>query len=132
VLAAVAAAPGDAEAKASAAIGAFVDWLQADPRRARVLFTEGLDGPLSAQRIRLEREFAAIIAEQGRAFYGVAAGSDGIVEVTAMLLASGIGGLIMAWLEGDLAVSRDELVADTTALFVAAGQAAVEIARREA
>jgi len=132
VLAAVSAAPHAAEAKAGAAIGAFVDLLQEDPRRARVLFTEGLDGPLSAQRVQLERAFAAIIAAQGREFYGVAPGGHGIVEVTALLLASGMGGLLLAWLEGQLSLTRDELVADVTALFVAAGAAAVQIASRRA
>jgi AcrR family transcriptional regulator len=132
VLAAVAAAPDDAPAKVSAAIGAFVDLLDEDPRRARVLFTEGIGGPLTAQRLQLERAFAAVIAAQGREFYGTAPGDDRIVDVTALLLASGLGSLMLAWLQGELPLTRDELVEDVTALFVAAGEAAVGIARRRA
>lgn len=131
VVAAVADAPDDAAAKAAAAIGAFVDLLDEDPRRGRLLFTEDLGAPaLVRRRVTLVRAFASIIAAQGREFYGGAPGDHHIVEVTALLLASGLGGVVLARLEGELAVTRDELVADVTALFVAAGQAATQIAGR--
>jgi AcrR family transcriptional regulator len=70
VVVAVAAEPGDAEAKARAAIGRFVDLLVADPRKARVAFTEAEGNDALLQRRRDGRRmFAQLIAEQARSFY---------------------------------------------------------------
>lgn len=132
VLAAVATAQETAQAKAHAAIGAFVDVLEADPRRGSVLFTEALSEPLTARRVALLRMFATIIAGQARAFYAAEPGEDRVVELTALLLAGGLSDVLMAWLDGALELTRDELVDDVTALFVAAGDAAVAIARARA
>lgn len=134
VLESVTAAPDDAGAKAEAAIGAFVDLLVEDPRRARLLFTEAVgEAALMERRRQLRAVFVEMIAAQGREFYGgEAPGDDRIVEVTALMLGDGLAGLLLAWVEGELEMDRDALVADASALFVATGQAAVEIARRRA
>lgn len=128
VLTAVAAAPEDAERKSHAAVGAFVDLLVEDPRKARVAFTEAEGNELLVRRRREGlRMFAALMAEQARAFYGGPAQSDHIADVTALLLAGGMAELLMAWVDGDVPVTRDELVADCAALFAAAGAAASAI-----
>lgn len=131
VLEAVAAAPDDAEAKSHAAIAAFVDMLEDDPRKARVLFVEAM-GSAAMMRRRLEvlRTFARLIADQAREFYRPPAGSGRLLETTAFLLAGGLAELLMAWVEGDLESTRDELVGDCAALFAATGAAAAGIARR--
>ena len=134
VIVAVAEAPGDAEAKARAAIGSFVDLLVEDPRKARVAFTEaeGNDALLRRRRDG-RRMFARLIAEQARAFYGAPpAHVDHIVEVTATLLAAGLAELLIAWLDGDVAATRDELVDDVAALFAGTGGTAAAIARERA
>jgi AcrR family transcriptional regulator len=131
VLAAVTAAPEEAEAKSRAAIAAFVDLLEQDPRKARILFSEAM-GHEALVRRRLDglKMFSGLIADQARAFYRVPRDADRLVETTALLLAGGLGQLLMAWLDGDLASTRDELVDDVAALFAATGEAAAEIARR--
>ena len=134
VVEAVAAAPGDAEAKSHAAIGAFVDVLVEDPRKARVAFNEaeGNEALLRRRRDGL-RLFARLVAEQARAFYGAPPDhADHIIDVTATLLAGGLAELLPAWLDGQVAATRDELVDDVAALFAATGGTAAAIARRRA
>ncbi len=133
VLAAVADAPADAERKARAAVGAFVDLLVEDPRKARVAFSEA-EGHEQLVRRRREalRLFARLMAEQARAFYGTVEDQDRLVEVTAIMLAGGMAELFVAWLDGDVAATRDELVEDGAALLAATGDAASAIARGRA
>lgn len=130
VVAAVEAAPDDAPAKARAAVEAFVSLLEDDPRKARVMFGEALGVPaLERRRREVLRMFAAIIREQGRAFYRAPAGADVLLDTTAYLLAGGLAELLLAWVEGELSADRDELVADVAALIAATGEAAAAIAR---
>lgn len=137
VLAAVEAAPDEAGAKARAAVGAFVDLLVEDPRKARVAFreAEGHDALVRRRRDAL-RLFARLMAEQARAFYEAPgrpdADAERIVDVTAIMLSGGIAELLVAWLDGDVPATRDELVEDCAALVAATGDAASAIARRRA
>lgn len=133
VLAAVAAAPDEAEAKSRAAVGAFVDLLVEDPRKARVAFSEAQGHELLVRRRRDGlRMFARLMAEQARAFYAPAEGADRLVDVTAIMLAGGMAELFVAWLDGDVPATRDELVEDCAALLAATGDAAFAIARLRA
>ena len=131
VLEAVTAAPDEAEAKSRAAVAAFVDLLVEDPRKSRILFMEAM-GHEALMRRRLDglKMFAGLIAGQARAFYRPPAGSDRLVETTALLLAGGLAELLIAWVDGDLDSTRDELVDDCAALLAATGEAAVALARR--
>jgi AcrR family transcriptional regulator len=131
VLTAVATAPDDAERKAHAAVGTFVDLLVEDPRKARVAFAETQgDDALTQRRRDGLRMFARLTAEQALDFYGAPADVDRIVQLTATLLAGGLSELLMAWLDGDVEATRDELVDDCAMLFAAAGETAAAIARR--
>ena len=77
VLAALPDAPDDARAKARAAIGAFVDFVADDPRRARVLFVEAMGSePLARRRFETVRMFSGLVAEQARSFYRLPDVSD--------------------------------------------------------
>jgi hypothetical protein len=53
-----------------------------------------------------------------------------VVETTALMLAGGLSETLLAWIDGTLAVARQQLVEDCAELFVAAGEAAVRIAAR--
>lgn len=132
VLTAVAAAPDDAGSKARAAVGAFADLLAEDPRKARVAFgeAEGNDALVRRRRDGL-RLFARLMAEQARAFYEPegAAVDDPIVEIAALLLAGGMAELFVAWLDGDVQATREQLVEDVAALLAATGDAASAIAQ---
>jgi AcrR family transcriptional regulator len=135
VLAAVADAPDDAERKSRAAVGAFVDLLVDDPRKARVAFSEAEGNELLIRHRRAAlRMFAGLMGEQARAFYGGPGGDgeDRIVEITALLLSGGLAELLLAWIEGDVRATRDELVEDCAALFAAAGETATAIGARRA
>ena len=133
ILAAFDAAPVDAGAKSKATIGAFVMHVTDDPRRARVLFAEALGNEALARR-RLDAMHAmwALLARYARAFYGRPDDADPIGDVAAALLAGGLAELVIAWLDGRIAVSREQLVEDVAALWVVTGEGAVAIARSRA
>jgi AcrR family transcriptional regulator len=121
VVAAVEAAPHDARAKARAAIDAFVGMLSDDPRLARAILVESL----ASEALRERREaalgdFAGLVSEQGRAFYGERAVPEDDARLTALALVGALAELLMRWTNGSLDVSRERLVDHCTGLFVAA------------
>jgi len=123
----------DARAKARAAIEGFVRFATDDPRRARVMFVEAVGvEALMRRRSAAMSLFAKVIADRGGEFYGAPADADPVLELTASLLAGGLTELLVTWLDGRIAISREELVDDVTELFVATGEGAVAIARRRA
>jgi AcrR family transcriptional regulator len=124
VLAAVEAAPHDARKKARAAIGAFVELLTDDPRRARaMLVTSQSSEPLRRRREAATSAFAQLVSEQAQRFYGGKALDRHDAELTALALVGGIAELLVRWLDGGLAVPRERLIEHCTALFVAAADA---------
>ena len=130
---AVAAAGGDARAKAGAAIGAFVELVTDDPRKARVLFIEAMGSEaLGKHRFETLRMFAALVADQARSFYGMDDASDPLVETTALMLVGGLAETLLAWLDGTIKITRQQLVADCADLFVATGEASVRLVRARA
>ncbi len=130
VLEAVRSAPDDAHAKARAAIGDFVRHVTRDPRRARIVFSEALgSAALARRRFETLHLFAHMIAEQGRAFYGLT-GNDRLADTTAYLLAGGLAELLLAWRDGTIDSTLEQLIDDCTELFVATGEAAVVMAGR--
>jgi AcrR family transcriptional regulator len=122
VLAAVAAAPEDAEPRAHAAIGAFVDLVAEDPNRARVVLVEATGSDALDQRRREAiGGFARLVRDQAAEFYGVRRGSRlKDAELTAHALVGAVAQLLTAWLSGELDVSKRRLVDHATALFVTA------------
>jgi AcrR family transcriptional regulator len=130
VLDAVLAAPDSAPEKARAAIGAFVDLVADDPRRAGVLFGDAPEiAALTERRLQTTRAFATLVAAQARAFYGIPVGEDALVDTTAAMLTGGLAQTLLAWTSGTLQTTRDQLVEHCATLFVAAGEAAVALTR---
>ena len=130
VLAAIEASPREARARSRAAIAAFVELMTDDRRKGRVAFVEALGSEaLARRRYEAIRAFAAILVEQAREFYGMPDGNDQLVELTSFMLVGGLAEALMAWLGGELSTSREQLIEDSTDLFVATGEAAVSIAR---
>jgi AcrR family transcriptional regulator len=131
VLDAVAGAGETAEEKARAAIAAFVDLVAGDPRKARVLFVEAPSSEaLTRRRGETLEMFAGLIAAHGREFYEVPSGEDALIATAARMLAGGLAQTLLAWVDGSLPTTRDALIGDCAALFVAAGEAAVARARQ--
>jgi AcrR family transcriptional regulator len=133
ILDAVQDAPPEPAAQAHAAIATFVDQLTHDPRRARVAFAEALGSEaLARRRLQAMRAMAQLIAEHGRAAYGAPPQADTLVDITAALLAGGIAELLIAWLDGAIDATRDELIADCAALFMVTAEGAAAIGRERA
>jgi AcrR family transcriptional regulator len=133
ILEAVHDAPPDPAAQARAAIATFVDQLTQDPRRARVAFAEALGSEaLARRRLQAMRAMAQLIADHGRIAYGAPPEADTLVEITASLLAGGIAELLIAWLDGAIDATRDELVEDCAALFMVTAEGAAAIGRKRA
>jgi AcrR family transcriptional regulator len=129
VLEAVDGAEHDARAKAHAAIGAFVELVTDDPRKARVLFMEAVGSePLALRRFETVRMFAALVAQHGRAFYGIAGGT--LVDTTALMLVGGLAETLLSWLGGAPQVTREQLIEDCTDLFVLTGEGALRRVRQ--
>jgi AcrR family transcriptional regulator len=127
VVAASVAAPADARAKARAAIAAFVELIGVDPRKARVLFVEARAvEALEQRRFEAMHGMAALVAAQGRAFYGITA-PDRLTDMTAMMLVGGLTETLLAWLDGTLHATREQLIADCADLFTVMGEAAAAL-----
>lgn len=130
VVAAVSEARHEARAKAHAAIDASVEVLTDDPRKVRVLFVEAMGSEaLTRRRMQTVRSFAEIVSEQARIFYGIRGPSDPLVQTTALMLVGGLTETLLAWLDGTLRMSREELVNTCTDLFVATGERASALVR---
>jgi AcrR family transcriptional regulator len=133
ILEAVRAAPPAPAAQAHAAITTFVDELTRDPRRARVAFAEALGSEaLARRRLQAMRAMAGLIADHGRRAYGWVPQADTLVDITAALLAGGIAELLIAWLDGAIAATREELVDDCAALFMVTAEGAAALGRGRA
>jgi AcrR family transcriptional regulator len=127
VIAAVAAAGEDRHDRAEAAMRAVVDGLTHDARRARVVFIEALGSEALARRRRETlRELSSVIEALGEASYEVLP-ADPLTKVTSVLLAGGIVELLVAWIDGSIEVSEQQLVSDAAALVVELGDAATAI-----
>jgi AcrR family transcriptional regulator len=128
VLDAVSGAPAEARAKAHAAISAFVELVTDDPRKARVLFVEAMGSePLARRRFETLRMFAQLVGAQARDFYGMDDVADPFVEESALMLVGGLAEILLAWLDGIIHVTREQLIEDCTALFVTTGEGAVRL-----
>jgi AcrR family transcriptional regulator len=131
VLKGVASAPSDdPRAAARAAIGAFVSLLTDDPRKSRVLFVEAMGSEaLTRRRFETLRVFAQLVAGQARAFYRTPDAVDPLVEESALLLVGGLAEILLAWLDGTLHVTQEQLIDDCTDLFVLTGEGTVRLVR---
>lgn len=128
VLAAVEDSPHEARPRTRAAIGAFVELLTDDPRKARVAFVEALGSEaLAKRRYETISNFAALLGDQARDFYGAPPRGARLLDLTSFVLVGGLAEALIAWLAGELEATRDELIEDCTDLFVATGEAAVQI-----
>jgi AcrR family transcriptional regulator len=128
VLAAVRAAPEDALAKARAAIGAFVELVTDDPRKARVLFVEAVGSRmLTRRRFAAQRMFGELVASQARSFYEVSDAGDPLIDELALMVVGGFTEILLAWLDGRIHVTRTQLIEDCADLFVSTGESAVRL-----
>lgn len=125
IVTAVAAAPDDSKAKSRAAITAAVELLTDDPRKARFIFVEAIaHRTLSARRSEVMRNFSEMVLMQAQHFYGPEASFrvGDRAHFAAVHLVGGLFETMNGWLNGDLNITRDELIERSTDLFVVVGE----------
>lgn len=121
-LALTTAAP-EGRAQAHAAIGAGIAALTDDPRKARAALVASTATPdLRARTARTVSSFARLVAAEGTGFYAEVRAPDAVVDFRANYLVGGLIQTLTAWLAGDLALSREELIDQTTDVFVLLGE----------
>lgn len=130
VLSAVARAPREALPRARAALHAFVAYLTEDPRRVRVMVKEGL-GNEALERRRREaiQQFAVLIEQAAREFFGRQGPSRADMALTSRALVGATGELLLAWLSGEIEATPERIVDHCAALFVAVAEVSSESSR---
>ena len=129
VRAATDAAGDDRREQTRAAIGRIASFVDDDRRRARVLYVEALGNEaLNRRRIETGHALVAAVEQYAAERHGPPPPGEQIGRIGAALLVGGTSELIVAWLDGRIDMTRDQLVDDTTALFLALGEAAADIA----
>ncbi|MDD5225283.1 MAG: TetR/AcrR family transcriptional regulator [bacterium] len=106
---------------ARAAMTEVVKFITDDPRRARVLFTEIADSPRAvAHRRAVILGLAKAISAYGYEYHNVT-GTDTFSELASALLIGGSIEVILGWLDGNIAISREHLIDDLAALWIFVG-----------
>ena len=133
VVAALEAAGDDATEQMAAVVRSTVEFVDEDRRRARVLYVEALDNAaLNRRRIETGHAVVAFVEAAAAERHGNLPAGEHIGRVGAAVLVGGFGELLVAWLDGRIDVTREQLIEDATALFLAVGDAASGIAARRA
>ena len=121
ILGRVAAAPPDLLERCRAAVGALIEILTDDPRKARA-FAEGIGNEaLKEQRERAVELYAGALALEMRSLAGI--DDDRLapaVRVATLTLVAGTAEVVTHWLDGDIDLSRDELIEVSARMCVAA------------
>ncbi|MEC3913137.1 TetR/AcrR family transcriptional regulator [Nocardia sp. CDC160] len=124
LLAALHTAPDDPRAKAHAAITAGIGVLTDDPRKARAtLILSSATPELRTRTTHTIKAFANLVAAEGIDFYGLTEGDPKpVIGFRATYLVGGLVHTLTAWLQGDLPMTRDDLIDATTDVFVLLGE----------
>jgi AcrR family transcriptional regulator len=121
---AVQAAGADPVARVRALVATTAEFVDTDRRRARVLYVEGRS---HEQLLRRRVESGSLIA--GLIATEAGGGEPGVAHrMVAAFLVGGFSELLMRWLDGEIHVEREQLVRDTTELFLAIGRTGERLA----
>ncbi len=113
-----------------AAVGAIIDFVDADRRRGRVLYVEGIGNEALNHR-RLQAGQAVVAFVEGYAADHRATGpGEQIGRVAGAVIVGGFSQLLIEWLQGRIKVSKATLAADAAELFLAIGRTGSSIADR--
>jgi AcrR family transcriptional regulator len=126
VLAAIDSSPDAPAEQLRAIVAATVAFMDDDRRRARIVYVEALGNEaLNRRRIDTGHEIVAFVQAFGRERRGLPPVDDHLGAVAASILVGGFSEVLVAWLEGRLPLSREQLIDDATALFLALAEATV-------
>ena len=127
--AAIEAAGDDARAQVRAGLASIVDFVAADPRRGRVLYVEALDNErLNRRRIETGHALVGLVEQAGIQRHGPPRKGEHIGRIGAAIVVGGASELIVAWLEGRIDASKDQLIDDGTELLISIGERAATVA----
>jgi AcrR family transcriptional regulator len=131
VFAAIAAAPDDLPSKTRAAVETFIGEVTDDPRRARFLFAEAHGSEALVNR-RFEgiRNIAAVVVTLAHGLLELPPGSERFTRATALMITGGIAEMVLVWNEGDLDITKDELIDLSVELMLTAADSAPGILDR--
>ena len=87
---------------------------------------------LNKRRIQTGHQMVSLVELASAERHGALPGGDEIGRVGASVLVGGTGELVVAWLEGRIAISREQLVDDATEVFLAVGEVVARIAEQRA
>ena len=122
IASATATAPTEPEAQVRAAVSTFVGELAADPRKARILFTEATaaGGPVGEHMRKTLRGFAGLVGETARPYLPDDV-PEHVIKMGTLSLAGAIERVIVEWHDGTLSVSVEQLTEHCIALLMTAG-----------
>lgn len=113
-----------------AAVETTVDFILEDPRRGRVLFSEGLDNEaLTKRRVAAEHGLVELVGRDS-AERPTGTPHPHLSRLGAAVLVGGFSELLVNWLDGRVDLDRDELVDATTELLVSVRDATRRIGER--
>jgi AcrR family transcriptional regulator len=121
VQAAIAQAPADPGARLERGLTAFVSATLADERAARINYFEmvGVDAELEAQRRRVLRAYAELIAAQAAELDTLGPLGRGDLRMTAVALTGATDALIIDWLSSEGRSPQEAIVTTLLQIFAA-------------
>ncbi|SHK40002.1 transcriptional regulator, TetR family [Desulfatibacillum alkenivorans DSM 16219] len=112
------------------AIAAVVEYVTEDSRRARVLFTEAAATPQAmAHRKATIHGLAKALSAYGLEHHNAQGEEDPLDILASALLIGGSMEAVLTWLDGNIAMSREQFIDDLAALWVFAGDGAAARAK---
>lgn len=100
----------------------FLGRVTDDPRRARLLFAEAhASEALTRRRFHAIRTVADAVAAQARSALGLKTAEARALPTMALVLTGGIAEAVLAWIDGEVDLTRDELIDVCTELALALG-----------
>jgi AcrR family transcriptional regulator len=129
--AAVAASPDMAPlVVARIGIDAIVRFIDEDRRRARILYVEAVSNA-ALNRHRRETDILAIATLEQAAVEAAGSWPEGerVSRIGAAMLIGGLSEVLLDWIDGRIAVTREQLVDDLAVLAIALGETTEKIAR---
>lgn len=114
---------------AHAAVSAGIHVLTDDPRKAQVALAVSTSTPeLRTRTLQSIGAFANLVATQGIDFYDLnTPAPDPAIGFRATYLVGGLVQTLTSWQQGDIAMTREQLIDETTDVFVLLGE---DLARR--
>lgn len=118
------------DTQALVGVAAAVHALVHDPRRARVLLG-GVSASAAVQTHRLSvmRGLTRVLVARGRSVHGVELEDDPLAKVAPPFIIGGTAEAILAFVNGAVDLSLDELIAQLATLWLITGNGAADVAR---